>query len=215
MLSHKNPCYTIRDGKDAVSGQKARRSGAGPAVFAGVFAKAAGRAFEEQFVRPAPDFTSGFSSAVMTLFLSTHHNKVDKKGRVSVPSQFRTELANESFQGIVVFRSNVHPALEGFAYSYMQEIAGRLDNFDMFSEEQDDLATALFGEAVQLPFDGDGRIVLPVELMEFAGIVEKAAFVGLGGKFQIWDPDLLEKRREDARRNVRDKNMTLPKGGKA
>ena len=148
----------------------------------------------------------------MTLFLSTHINKVDKKGRVSVPAQFRAELATETFQGVVLFRSNVHPALEGFAWSYMQEIANRLDNFDMFSEEQDDLATTLFGEAVQVPFDGEGRIVLPVELMEFSGIVEKTAFVGLGGKFQMWDPDILAKRREEARRSVREKGLTLPKG---
>lgn len=148
----------------------------------------------------------------MTLFLSTHINKVDKKGRVSVPAQFRAELATETFQGVVLFRSNVHSALEGFAWSHMQEIANRLDNFDMFSEEQDDLATTLFGEAVQVPFDGEGRIVLPVELMEFSGIVEKTAFVGLGGKFQMWDPDILNKRREEARRSVREKGLTLPKG---
>jgi len=151
----------------------------------------------------------------MTLFLSTHLNKVDKKGRVSVPAQFRAELAGENFQGVVLFRSNIHPALEGFAWSYMQEISKRLDNFDLFSETQDDLATAVFGEAVQAPFDGDGRIVLPVELMEFAGIVERASFVGLGGKFQVWDPDLLQKRREEARRSVRENNLTLPKGVQA
>ena len=149
----------------------------------------------------------------MTLFLSTHINKVDKKGRVSVPAQFRAELAAESFQGVVLFRSNVHPALEGFAWSHMAEIGKRLDNFDMFSEDQDDLATTLFGEAVQVPFDGEGRIVLPVELMEFAGIVDRASFVGLGGKFQIWDPAIFEKRREEARRAVREKHLTLPKGG--
>lgn len=149
----------------------------------------------------------------MTLFLSTHMNKVDKKGRVSVPAQFRAELAGESYQGIVLIRSNIHPALEGFAWSHMAEIGKRLDNFDMFSEDQDDLATSLFGEAVQVPFDGDGRIVLPVELMEFSGIVERASFVGMGGKFQIWDPDILAKRKEEARRAVRDKGLTLPKGG--
>lgn len=151
----------------------------------------------------------------MALFLSTHHNKVDKKGRVSVPAAFRASLAEEDFSGVVLFRSNIHPALEGFAFSHMQDIASRLDNFDMFSEDQDDLATTLFGEAVQVPFDGDGRIVLPVELMEFSGIVERAVFVGLGGKFQIWNPALLEKRREEARRAVRDKGLTLPKGERA
>lgn len=148
----------------------------------------------------------------MALFLSTHINKVDKKGRVSVPSQFRAELNAEQYQGVVLFRSNTQPALEGFSWSYMQEISRRLENFDLFSEDQDDLAMTMFGDSVQLAFDGEGRIVLPVELMEFSGIVEKAAFVGLGNKFQIWDADILAKRREEARRNVRDKGLTLPKG---
>ena len=148
----------------------------------------------------------------MALFLSTHINKVDKKGRVSVPSQFRDQLSAEAFQGIVLFRSHGHPALEGFAWSYMEEISRRLENFDLFSPEQDDLATTVFGESVQLAFDGEGRVVLPVDLMEFAGVVERAAFVGLGNKFQIWDADILAKRREEARRNVRDKGLTLPKG---
>lgn len=151
----------------------------------------------------------------MALFLSTHINKVDKKGRVSVPSQFRAELASENFQGIVLFRSHTQPALEGFAWSYMQEISRRVENFDLFSAEQDDLAMTIFGDSVQLAFDGEGRVVLPVELMEFAGVVERAAFVGLGNKFQIWDADILAKRREEARRTVRDKGLTLPKGDNA
>jgi MraZ protein len=149
----------------------------------------------------------------MALFLSTHINRVDKKGRVSVPAPFRAELAAESFQGIVVFRSHAHAALEGFAWSYMQEISRRLENFDLFSAEQDDLATTVFGESVQLPFDGEGRVVVPSDLLAFAGIGEQASFVGLGNKFQIWDSARLEERRALARKNVLDKNLTLPKGG--
>ena len=148
----------------------------------------------------------------MALFLSTHINKLDKKGRVSVPAQFRAELASETYQGIVLFRSHTHPALEGFAWSYMAEISRRMENFDLFSAEQDDLATAIFGDSVQLPFDGEGRIVLPADLMEFLGGGEKVAFVGLGNKFQIWDEGTLAARREEARKNVRERGLTLPKG---
>ncbi len=148
----------------------------------------------------------------MALFLSTHNNKIDKKGRVSVPAAFRAELMGEGFQGIVVFRSHAHPALEGFAWSYMQEISRRLENFDLFSANQDDLATTIFGESVQLPFDGEGRVVLPPDLMSFAGLSEQASFVGLGNKFQIWDSGVLAKRRTQARKNVQDGNLTLPRG---
>lgn len=148
----------------------------------------------------------------MPLFLSTHINKVDKKGRVSVPSGFRAALSEQSFNGVVLFRSNNHVCLEGFAYSYMQALSDRIDNFDLFSSEQDDLATAIFADSIQLPLDSDGRIIIPQNFVEFASIEESAAFVGLGQKFQIWNPDALEKRRDDARKTVTKKNLTVPKG---
>lgn len=151
----------------------------------------------------------------MALFLSTHINRVDKKGRVSVPAQWRAELSGQSFQGVVLFRSNVHACLEGFAWSYMQELSQRLDQFDLFSAEQDDLATAVFADSVQLPFDGDGRVVLPEPLIGYAGIGEQAAFVGMGAKFQIWSPKALDARREEARSRVKDGGLTIPKGGAA
>lgn len=147
----------------------------------------------------------------MALFLSTYENRIDKKGRVSVPASFRTELANESFQGVVLFRSNNHECLEGFAWSYMQEIGKRLDNFDLFSDEQDDLAASIFGDAVQLPMDGDGRIILSSDLIQFAGLKDKASFVGMGVKFQVWCPTKFSKRRDEARKKVQSKSLTLPK----
>ncbi len=147
----------------------------------------------------------------MALFLSTYVNKIDKKGRVSVPAPFRAALASENYQGIVVFRSNHHPALEGFSWSFMEEVGRRLDHFDLFSDSQDDLATTVFGDSMQLPFDGDGRVILPGDLMEFAGLDGSAAFVGLGRKFQIWNPKTFKKRREDAREKVSSQNLTIPR----
>lgn len=151
----------------------------------------------------------------MTLFLSTYANKVDRKGRVSVPAPFRAALAGQplaqTFPGIVLFRSSGHACLEGFAYAAMEELAGRLDHYDLFSSAQDDLATTIFAEAVHLPFDADGRIVIPEHLLSHAGIDEQALFVGLGRKFQIWNADAYQKRRDDARRQVRDKGLTLPR----
>lgn len=146
----------------------------------------------------------------MALFLSNYINKVDLKGRVSVPAPFRAALSAESYQGIVVFRSAAHPALEGFSFSFMEEVAGRLDHFELFSSKQDDMATAIFGNSVQLPFDGEGRIILPADLMKFAGINDNACFVGLGRKFQIWNPKEFEKRSAEAQKNA--KGLTLPKG---
>jgi MraZ protein len=151
----------------------------------------------------------------MALFLSTFVNKIDRKGRVSVPASFRSALAGQSFQGVVLFRSSMHECLEGFGMDLMEEMSSRLDAFALFSADQDDLATTIFGDATQLPMDSDGRIVLPPSLISFSQLNEQAAFVGMGRKFQIWNPVLFEQRRAEARAQVKSNNLTLPKSGGA
>jgi MraZ protein len=162
---------------------------------------------EPFLLRPCvnPDFWKN-----MALFLSTYVNKVDKKGRVSVPASFRAAIQGQPFNGIVVFCSNRFPCLEGFSWSTMDEIGDRLDEFDLFSGAQEDLAMSIFGDCHQLAFDGEGRIVIPESLMKFSGMDYQAAFVGLGRKFQIWEPKAYEQRRGEARSNVQDNKLTIP-----
>ena len=148
------------------------------------------------------------------LFLSTTINKVDKKGRVSVPASFRAAMSQEEFQGVVLFQSYTQNAIEGVAMSSMEAMSDRMDDhFALFSDDHDEMATVLFGESIQLAFDGDGRITLPQPLMDAVDVLGQVAFVGLGKKFQIWNPEILAGRKERARRAVSDKKMTLPKGG--
>ena len=129
---------------------------------------------------------------------------------MSVPAPFRAALGGQLHNGVVLFCSHQHSCLEGFDWARMDEIGDRMDKFDLFSEDQDDLATTIFGESVQLICDGEGRITLPVELMEAVHIAERAMFVGLGRKFQIWSPEMFERRRLKARDNVIDRKLTVP-----
>ena len=104
------------------------------------------------------------------LFLSTVINKVDKKGRVSVPASFRTVMSQEEFQGVVLFQSYTQNAIEGVAMSSMEAMSDRMDDqFALFSDDHDEMATVLFGESIQLAFDGDGRITLPQSMMDAVG----------------------------------------------
>ena len=128
----------------------------------------------------------------MPLFLSTYVNKVDKKGRVSVPARYRAALAAESFNSVIVFPSYAHRAIEACGIDFMQRLQQRLGDFDPFSEVRDDLASSIMSDSVELGFDGEGRIVLPEALMSHAGITEQAAFVGQGDRFQIWEPAAAE-----------------------
>lgn len=146
----------------------------------------------------------------MPLFLSTYVNKIDKKGRISVPAPFRATLASQAFQGVVLFRAPNQACLEGFDYATMEELSNRLDHFDLFSPAQDDLATAIFSDSVPCPFDSEGRIMVPAALLEYAGIGENATFVGLGRKFQIWDENQFTARKSEARENVARQGLTIP-----
>jgi len=130
-----------------------------------------------------------------------------------VPASFRSELGNQTFQGIIVFKSFKAPALECFSREQMEQLSARIGQFDLFSDEQDDLAATILGDSVPLAFDADGRITLPAALAEHAGITETAAFCGRGPTFQIWTPEALAKHQADARARVKNKGLTIP--GKA
>lgn len=145
----------------------------------------------------------------MTLFLSTFINKIDKKGRISVPATFRLALSSQVFNGIVAFRSYKYSAIEGMAIDRMQKLSTSVDELDLFSETQDDLASTIFADAQMLSFDGEGRIILPPILLEHTGISEQAAFVGRGATFQIWNPDAFKAHQDEARKRVQERQSTL------
>ena len=139
--------------------------------------------------------------------MSTYVNKVDRKGRVSVPATFRAALKDQSLEGIVAFPSLDYDALEATGIDTMEAISAGLDEIEQ-SEEQQGFATLILARSQRLPFDPEGRIVLPEKLAAHAHITESAAFVGLGPTFQIWEPDrfaaheaaLLERTRREGTR---------------
>ena len=145
----------------------------------------------------------------MALFSSTFVNKVDRKGRVSVPAGFRAALAGQSFAGIVAFPSLKFPALDAGGYDRLEEIAKSLEGLPEFSDERDALASVL-SDAHELPFDSEGRIVLPQALINHATISEQVAFVGTGRSFQLWEPARYQSHRDEMRERVRQRGFTLP-----
>ncbi len=146
----------------------------------------------------------------MVLFLSTFVNKIDRKGRVSVPASFRAALASHStFQGFVAFRSYKHQAVDCCSFERMTRLSDSLDALDVFSDVQDDLAAAVFADAQQIPFDSDGRIILPKTLIEHAELQENIAFVGRGNTFQLWHPNTFEMIQNQARLRMKEAQTTL------
>lgn len=139
----------------------------------------------------------------MALFLSTFTNKVDSKGRVSVPAQFRVSLVNENYSTMVVYESFINQCIEGCDIERIKKISESIDDLEPFSEERDAFATAVLGGSVQLSIDGDGRVILPENLLKTAKIKDNAVFVGKGSTFEIWEPKsfniYLEKAKAEAK----------------
>lgn len=145
----------------------------------------------------------------MSLFLATHINKIDKKGRVSVPAGFRATLAKQSFAGVVLFRSLRTQAIEGCGMDRMERLSSGLDDFTQFSTPQNDLAASIFADAQPLNFDAEGRISLPPDLMTHAQLSDTAAFVGCGPTFQIWQPDAFKAHQAKARARAQQQELGI------
>lgn len=135
----------------------------------------------------------------MGIFLSTYINKIDKKGRVSVPAGYRAVLAKEKFNGIIAYPSFVHNCVEACGMNRIEKISNSIDSMDPYSEERDAFAATILGESQQLSFDSDGRVTLTEALIEKANLKEQAIFVGKGQTFEIWNPDNYNKYARNAR----------------
>lgn len=145
----------------------------------------------------------------MSLFLATYINKIDKKGRVSVPASFRATLQKQGLNSAVVFRSLRFAALEACGMERMQKLSQGLDDFAQFSAPQNDLAASIFADAQDLSFDAEGRILLPDDLIAHAQLTDAAAFVGCGPTFQIWQPDAFKTRQAQARSRVQQQELGI------
>ena len=135
----------------------------------------------------------------MALFLSTFLNKVDRKGRVSVPASFRNELVKLSFPGIVLFPSPEGiPAIDGAGIDWLESFSSNFTTANPFAAKSRKARMALFSQVERLPFDPEGRVVLTRPLLDHAGITDSVAFVGMGDMFQIWQPDQCAKFLDEA-----------------
>ena len=136
------------------------------------------------------------------MFLSNYENKIDKKGRVSVPATFRSHLGSMGYNGFISYPSFNHPALEACAQDRIEKLSNTIDSLNPFEEKRDFFATSILSESENLQFDTEGRISLSEKLLNHAKIKDSILFVGLGKTFQIWEPKNFEKYKIVARKKA-------------
>ena len=136
------------------------------------------------------------------MFLSSYENKIDKKGRVSVPASFRSHLNSLGYNSFISYPSFNHSALEACSQDMIEKLSKTIDSLNPFEEKRDFFATSVLSESENLIFDTEGRVSISNKLLSHAKIKGNVLFVGLGKTFQIWEPKNFEKFKTFARKKA-------------
>jgi len=145
---------------------------------------------------------SGEGGPVLKAFIGTFVNKIDAKGRISVPAPFRTSLQARGLNGVALYPSLTDPCIEGCGIDRIEELVAKLEDTPLPRVQDEAIAHLIVGGARETPFDAGGRIVLPEDFIAKAKLTDKGAFVGVGHKFQIWEPAALAKAQDALMKRV-------------
>ena len=130
----------------------------------------------------------------MDRFLSSAVNRVDAKGRVSVPGAFRALAAKRGYQELYALR-----ALDVGGMDLLERYERQLEQTNPFLRTADDMSAYVHGEGTFLKLDGDGRITMSDFIREHTGITSEVGFLGRGQFFQIWEPERMRQHLSDVR----------------
>ena len=145
-------------------------------------------------------------------FLGTHQNRLDAKGRVSVPAPFRAALRTGEVESptVVILRpSHSFPCIEAWPVAKFEALTSLLGKLNPFSEAHEDLSAAVYADAFPVEADKEGRILLPAELVQHAALTTQVSFMGMGETFQIWEPAAGARRRTEARSGARLRELSV------
>ncbi len=115
------------------------------------------------------------------MFLGEFEHTIDDKGRVAIPARFREELS----EGLVLTRGFDH-CLQVFPRPTWEALRQRISALSLGNEEARNLRRLLFSGAAEVEVDRQGRILIPQNLREYAGLSEMAVIAGLDTYFEMW-----------------------------
>jgi MraZ protein len=146
----------------------------------------------------------------MTQFLGTFTGRLDGKGRASIPALFRHELRQAGDTAALILRpSHKYDCIEGWTRNAFDQLAGPMQRLDLFSDEEDDMAYALYADALPCEPDKEGRFVLPEALARHANLTDALTFVGLRNRFEIWEPEAFRRHHADKIARARSRGLGL------
>lgn len=129
------------------------------------------------------------------MFRGVAHLNVDSKGRIAIPARYRESLLSE-YLGQLVITAEKDPCLLIFPLDEWVIVERKLMKLPNLNSKTRSLQRLYVGHATDGELDGQGRVLIPTPLREFAGIGKRVVLTGQGNKFELWDEELYLERRD-------------------
>lgn len=134
---------------------------------------------------------------------------MDAKGRLAIPSRYRDRLAARC-NGQLICTVDQDHCLLLYPFPDWEEIERKLMRLSSFHKSTRRLQRLMVGYACELEIDGHGRVLIPRELREFAGLDRQVMLLGQGNKFELWDEARWGERRDQWLAGETDEGLGLP-----
>lgn len=123
----------------------------------------------------------------MTRLLGEFECKLDSKLRIALPAALRKQLPLEA-EGRLVVNRGFEPHLVLYPITEWQRIAADLDRLNLYHRKHREFARYFHRGATELELDGNGRLLLPRRLLDYAGISETVILLAYAQRIECWDP---------------------------
>ena len=130
------------------------------------------------------------------MFRGVNALNLDIKGRLAIPTRYRDEIVRLANGRMVITVDRDHSLLL-YPLPEWEEIERKLVKLPSFNVQARRLQRLLIGHATEVELDGNGRILLPPLLREFASLDKAVVMIGQGNKFEIWDEAKWNERRAE------------------
>lgn len=130
------------------------------------------------------------------MFRGVNSINLDPKGRVAIPTRYRSEL-QESCEGQLVLTVDRDKCLLLYPLPEWEVIERKLVSLPALNPQARRLQRLLIGHATECEMDAQGRVLVSEPLRKFAGLDKRVVLIGQGNKFEVWDEDVWNARRDE------------------
>ena len=134
------------------------------------------------------------------MFIGQYRHTIDAKGRVSVPVKYR-EVLSERYDGRLIVTKDFDQCLVIYPQEEWEQLFGKLKKAPMMAQELKEFMRFYLAGAVDCSIDRQGRVLLPTELRNYAGIGKDVVFIGMSERIEVWNPSSWREHEESGPRN--------------